>query len=268
MVWMGRSKSWVGVRKGEAALGIILDKQGKNPHLPLTDLLPRKPSPCALPGCSVTPGLPAARVVRTIPLHLAVRHLQPGCSWRAARCGLAPASPPPLQELCPRASLAFSWLTVETLLPGSTQTKCVTGSTTVGTAQMNWAQVGVCAQAGLGNWPGSSRRAEVSQRISEVPPASPICILGRRFPLLPKCLKWQGVHCHYEWFLPEGYSSVVGNLVSRSQMRKPGSPEGSHKKSTYVAQLGFELGLPSSPLHHPTILWGKAGQESPAPIYM
>ena len=34
-------------------------------------------------------------------------------------------------------------------------------------------------------------------------------------------------------------------------MRKPGSPEGSHKKSTYVAQLGFELGLPSSPLHHP-----------------
>ncbi|XP_013818272.1 PREDICTED: low-density lipoprotein receptor class A domain-containing protein 1 isoform X5 [Capra hircus] len=43
----------------------------------------------------------------------------------------------PCAELCPRASLAFSWLTVETLLPGSTQTKCVMGSTTVGTAQMN-----------------------------------------------------------------------------------------------------------------------------------
>ena len=114
--------------------------------------------------------------------------------------------------------------------------------------------MGVWAQAGLGNWPGRGQRAEVNQRISEVSPASPVFILGRCFPLLLECLKWQGAHYHYKWFLPESYFSVVGSLVSRSQMRKPGSPEGSHKKGTYVAQLGFEPRLPSSPLHHPAIL--------------
>ncbi|XP_010370729.1 low-density lipoprotein receptor class A domain-containing protein 1 isoform X4 [Rhinopithecus roxellana] len=40
-------------------------------------------------------------------------------------------------EMCPRASPASSWPTVETRPPGSTQTKNVTALTTVGTARMN-----------------------------------------------------------------------------------------------------------------------------------
>nr|XP_020016120.1 low-density lipoprotein receptor class A domain-containing protein 1 isoform X4 [Castor canadensis] len=40
-------------------------------------------------------------------------------------------------EMCPRASSASLWPTVETQPPGSTQTKSVMGSTTVGTARMN-----------------------------------------------------------------------------------------------------------------------------------
>nr|XP_008538109.1 PREDICTED: low-density lipoprotein receptor class A domain-containing protein 1 isoform X2 [Equus przewalskii]XP_023485342.1 low-density lipoprotein receptor class A domain-containing protein 1 isoform X3 [Equus caballus] len=43
----------------------------------------------------------------------------------------------PCAEMCPRASPASSWPTVDTRPPGSTRTKSVMGPTTAGTARMN-----------------------------------------------------------------------------------------------------------------------------------
>lgn len=51
-------------------------------------------------------------------------------------------------------------------------------------------------------------------------PPSPPGILGS-FPPLLGCLQWWGAHYHTKWLLLE-VSSLVGNLLSRTQMRKRG----------------------------------------------